>query len=36
METQFILNQNSELYGRGNHNVRVAMWHLQWCIKYRY
>jgi putative transposase len=36
METQVILNQNSELYGRGNHNVGVAMWHLQWCTKYRY
>lgn len=36
METQGVLNQNSELYGRGNHNVGVAMRHLQWCTKYRY
>lgn len=36
METQIVLNQNSELYKRGNHNVGVAMWHLQWCTKYRY
>ena len=36
METQIVLNQNSELYGRGNHNVGIAMWHLQWCTKYRY
>jgi len=36
METQIFLNQNSEIYGRRNHNVGVAMWHLQWCTKYRY
>ena len=36
METRIVLNQNSELYGGGNHNVGVAMWHLQWCTKYRY
>mgnify|MGYP001582059591 FL=1 len=36
METQVVLNQNSELYGRRNHNIGVAMWHLQWCTKYWY
>jgi putative transposase len=36
METKIVLNQNSELYRRGNHNVGAAMWHLQWCTKYRY
>ena len=36
METQVVLNQSSEIYGRGNHNVGVAMWHLQWCTKFRY
>lgn len=36
METQVVLNQNPELYGRGNHHVGIAMWHLQWCTKYRY
>ena len=36
METQVILNQSSEVYGRRNHNVGVAIWHLQWCTKYRY
>ena len=36
METQVVLNQKPDLYSRGNHNVGVAMWHLQWCTKYRY
>lgn len=36
METQIVLNHGSEIYGRRNHNVGVAMWHLQWCTKYRY
>jgi putative transposase len=36
METKVVLNQSSELYGRRNHNVGTAMWHLQWCTKYRY
>lgn len=36
METQVVLNQSSEIYGRRNHNVGIAMWHLQWCTKYRY
>ena len=36
METQIVLNQSSEIYGRRNHNVGVAIWHLQWCTKYRY
>ena len=36
MKTQVFLDQNSELYERGNHNVGIARWHLQWCTKYRY
>ena len=36
MEIQFVLNQKSDIYGRRNHNVGIAMWHLQWCTKYRY
>ncbi len=37
METQVVLDQSSsEIYERNNHNVGVAMWHLQWCTKYRY
>lgn len=36
MDKHVILNQDSNVYDRGNHNVGVSMWHLQWCTKYRY
>jgi len=36
MEVKVLLSDSCDKYKRRNHNVGIAMWHLQWCTKYRY